>query len=127
MIWFMRCWFLSMLGSTACMHRCKPDTINLAFACIMSDSLVTNAKKPSLIVQSTPYFLISFSRVSLEGIPVVLAGPSTASKPHGNVTFYGLTFIDITILSSQQFFEKSINHILTCFEHSWLSRYPKSM
>ncbi len=43
--------------------------------------------------------------------------------------FFALTCIDTTtnLVKIARIFEKSSDHVATCFEHTWLSWYPKPM
>ncbi len=52
-----------------------------------------------------------------------------ASAPHGTVESFALPFIDTTtnLVKIAQIFEKSSDHDANCFEHTWLSWYPKPM
>ncbi len=64
-----------------------------------------------------------------EEVAVDLIGPWPASTPHGPVEFFALTCIDTTtnLVKVAQIFKKLSNHVATCFEHTWLSWYPKPM
>ncbi len=64
-----------------------------------------------------------------EEIAVDLIGPSPVSMPHGPAEFFALTCNDTTtnLVEVARIVEKSSNHVATCFEHTWLSRYPRPM
>ncbi len=79
-------------------------------------------KHPALIVDSTSlWYDIIFA--------VDFIGPWPPSTPHGTMEFFALTCINTTtnLVEIAQIFEKSSDHVSTCFEHTWLYRYPKPM
>ncbi len=64
-----------------------------------------------------------------EEVAVDLIGPGPASTQHGPVEFCALTCIDTTtnLVKVAGIFKKSSDHVATCFERTWLARYPKPM
>ncbi|KAL7454316.1 hypothetical protein ACHAXS_000326 [Conticribra weissflogii] len=80
---------------------------------------------------SWPWFIAQsgYCWCSLGGSCVDLIGPWPESTTHGTVEFFALTYIDTTttLVKVARIFEKSINHVATRFEHTWLSGYPRPM
>ncbi len=64
--------------------------------------------------------------VPWEEVAVDLIEPWITSTPHDIVKFFALTSIDTmtNFLKIAKIFEKSIDHVATCFEHTRLSWYP---
>jgi len=63
---------------------------------------------------------------SWEEVAVDLIGPWPASTPNGFVEFFALMCIDNTtnLVKNAWIFDKTSNHVASCFEHTWLSWYP---
>ncbi len=64
-----------------------------------------------------------------EEVAVDLIEPWPGSTLHSTVESFALMCIDRTtnLVKIACIFEKSSNHVATCFKHTWLSWYPKPM
>ncbi len=124
MIWSTLHWFHAILGhpGSCCMLATLQTLCHHPHHCMHIECFVFNEcqhAKPS----GPGHSLLPEQDVAgapWEEVAVNFIGPWPASSPHGIVEFFAFTCIDTTtnLVKIAQIFEKSSNHIATCFEYT---------
>ncbi len=124
MIWPTIHWFHAMLwhSGSCCMHTMLQAWYHHPHLCMHIECMWQMSMCQALWPQpwSTPW--LEFFWCSLGGSYIDLINPWLASTPHVIVELFALTCIYTTtnIVKIAWIFNKSSNHVATCFEHNWL-------